>query len=422
MKRRDFIVGLGAVGGVLPALARAQTGIPCPPPAVSVEGGTSAQSVCESASGDVPYALPRSGQAIALSAPGGNTALSVVPPSWDDGDWDYSSFGSYGGGAFVPKYSRVGAYVVAGSGGHAHPDNHGALIFDFSTGMWTRLDNANGVALKTEYPYAYSTSEGNGAPWHEISGSNVPLPPHPYACMAYSPDGTKGSIIHVTKNAVGRESTISQCAHKFDLATRMWSRASTGASGRADYESDALWDEARNRWWLLINTQQNYNNVMYLDRADSVYKTTATFAYPSSAIEGYARVMLHDRMILRNCGASKGLFLFDPDSPSSGWIKLNVAGSLPNSSNRWARYSNGAWYSMPSGGGSTLTRIVPPSNPKTGMWTVDSVTLGGTPPPTGQRGYYTDKNHYTRLFYVPLIDCLAWVPGGSLPVHLIKPA
>ncbi len=420
MKRRDFLVGLGAVGGVLPALARAQQ-VPCPPNTLSVEGGTSATTVCQTVSGDAPYALPNPGQAIAIAVAGGNNALSVVPPSWDDGDWDYSSFGSYGGGAFVPKYSPLGAYVVAGSGGHAHPDNHGALIFDFSTGMWTRLDNANGVPRKTEYPYAYSTSEGNGAPWHEISGSTVPLPPHPYACMAYSPDGARGSIVHVTKNAVGRESTISQCAHRFDLATRMWSRASTGASGRADYESDALWDEARNRWWLVINTQQNYNDVMYLDRADSKYKTTSSFGNPPSAIEGYARVMLHNGMILRN-GGSKGLFLFDPDSASSGWIRLNVTGSLPNSSNRWARHSNGSWYSIPSTGGNTLTRIAPPSNAKTGTWTASSVTIGGAGLTTGQRGYYTDKNHYTRLFYVPAIDCLAWVPGGSAPVHLIKPA
>lgn len=419
MKRRDFLVGLGAVGGVLPSLARAQ--VPCPPPRLEVDGGTSVLSECQSGAVDVPYALPTSGQAIAISVPGGNHALSVAPPGWGSGDWDYSSFGSFGGGAFVPKYSGAGAYVVAGSGGHNHPDHVGALIFDFSTGMWTRLDNANGVALKSAYPYSFSVSEGNGAPWHEIGGTPVPLPPHPYACMAYSPDGAKGSIIHVTKSAVGRESTISQCAHRFDLATRMWSRASTGPSGRADYESDSLWDEARNRWWLIINSQQNYNNVTYLDRVDQTFKTTSSFASPPSSIEGYARVMLHNGLIVRNCGASKGLFLFDPDSPSSGWIKLTVSGTLPNSSNRWARYSNGNWYSMPSGGGNVLSRIVPPSNPKTGTWTVGSITVGGASMPSGQRGYYSGLNHYTRLFYVQAIDCLAWVPGGSLPVQLIKP-
>jgi hypothetical protein len=128
--------------------------------------------------------------------------------------------------------------------------------------------------------------------------------------------------------------------------------------------------------------------------------------------------MLHDGLILKNAGA-QGLWLFDPDASASGWIQLNVSGTLPAvTNNRWARFSDGRWYDFTGDSASnTLTRITPPMNPKTGTWVVDTVTVTGPALPAKTQG----TPHYTRLFYVPSLDCLAWIAGGTNPVIIFKP-
>jgi 3-methyladenine DNA glycosylase Mpg len=76
---------------------------------------------------------------------------------------------------------------------------------------------------------------------------------------------------------------------------------------------------------------------------------------------------------------------------------------------------------MPSSGGSTLTTLTPPANPKTGTWVVGTETFGGATP-AASHASTEGVNHYTQLIYVPAIDCLAWIPGGNNPVYLLKPA
>jgi hypothetical protein len=96
----------------------------------------------------LPHQIPGPGQAIAI---GLTTALGVYPANegWTPAAWDYLVFGSYAAGMLVPLYSTYGAYVFVGTGGHNHSDNHGACVFDFTTALWERLDNANGVPRAT---------------------------------------------------------------------------------------------------------------------------------------------------------------------------------------------------------------------------------------------------------------------------------
>lgn len=363
---------------------------------------------------ELPYELPDPGYAVAI---GENTAEDIAPSAWTLSAWNMSLWNSYGGGAFVPYYSSIGAYVIGGCGGHNHPDFHGAAVFDFDTALWTRLDNDDGVSLKNSEPYAYSQSESNGSPWFEVSGTPVPLPAHPYATLVGLPRGDKGSLALVTRAGVGTESGTTSVAHRFDLATRKWSRIGTSGGGRAAFEGDAILDIPRNCIWFTVPDQHNYQTLVYLDLEDDTWATTSSHDWPSSAINGYNRVMLHDGLLIRNCG-SNGLWCYDPDTPSSGWFSLTVTGSRPTSSNRWARHSDGNWYSIPTSGGNTLARIIPPSNPISGTWVIDSVSVSGETLP-GKGG---DTQHYTNFFYVPSIDCLAWVPGGDNPVYLIRPS
>ena len=89
-----------------------------------------------------PYSLPASGQAALIGA---NIAADVRPATHNVYEWNYALFFFYGGGTFVEDYSAGGAYVIAGSGGHAVPPNFGGCLFDFADATWKRIDNANGM-------------------------------------------------------------------------------------------------------------------------------------------------------------------------------------------------------------------------------------------------------------------------------------
>jgi hypothetical protein len=367
----------------------------------------------------LPYSLPSAGQSVAI---GVNNAMSVNPAAagWTTSAWDYSNFGSYGGGVLSTTYSSLGAYVLAGMGGHNHPDNLGALVFDFTTALWSRLDNANGVALKSSTPWSWNEStESNGSPYFEVTGTQVPLPPHPYGNAVHLPTGALGGYAYVTRAAVGVGASVSAGSHVFDLATRTWSRLTSNLPARADTESDSLYDAARSRVWVVSATQQNYRNVEYLDLADMTFKLTANSpGFHPAALAGFKRSMLHDGFIIKNAGA-QGLWLFDPDDSAAGWLSLTVTGTLPPvTNNRWARHSDGRWYDFTGDSASnTITRITPPANPKSGTWVVDTITVSG--PALSARTQGTP--HYTRLFYVPSLDCLAWIAGGTNSVTLFKP-
>lgn len=370
--------------------------------------------------GVLPYSLPSAGQIVQIN---GNLPDDVKPSSWSVGQWGYSLFDSYGGGTFVPTYSEHGAYVIAGSGGHQHPDHPGAALFNYSTGLWERLDTVPSV-VKTSTPLGFSYSEIDDGPYWEIIGTDIPAPPHPYANLCFMPDGAKGSVIYVKRAAAsyGGPGDIvhSPCAHRFDLATRVWSRYAGPSSRTSQVESNSVWDAARNRWWHVRQSQHEYNSVEYLDRADATWKTTAAQSgFPPSGIAGYARTVLYAGMLIHNRGNS--LWLFDPDNATAGWVQLTVSGTLPTKENRWAPYG-GKFYAFDGTAASnTLTRITPPANPKTGTWVVDTVTLSG--PALPARAGNTDPgiDHYTRLHHVESHDCLGWIPGRGKGVYLLKP-
>lgn len=372
----------------------------------------------------VPYTVPASGEAVAIST---NTPLSIKPSDWGGGDWVYSLFESFGAGVYAPGYSSHGAYVLAGTGGHGHPDYIGAAVFNFSTGAWERLDVANSGSFLTGGA-VYQAGNVNGSPYYEATGTEVPAPPHPYANLCYMPDGTKGSVIYVTRAAIAGPAYDSTASHRFDLVTRTWSRATTNQfSGNpvlATVEGTSVWDAARNRWWLVPRDINNLNRMYYLRRSDMTWQTTATASsfFPGAMVTSGSRAMLHDGHIIVNSG-SQGLWLYDPDTPSAGFIQLTVSGTLPNIRNCWARHSNGNWYVFEGAAASnTITRIVPPASPKTGTWTVSTITVTGATLPARSMSFGTVA-HYNRFFYVPAVDCLCWIPGGlSAAVYLIKPA
>ena len=203
----------------------------------------------------LPYSLPPSGQAALI---GSNFAENVRPPTHSAFDWDYALFRFYGGGTFVDDYSAAGAYVIAGSGGHAVPPNFGGCLFDFADAAWKRIDNANGMPWmvrdldspgksgeinsfgEINYP---GVSAGIPAPAH-LYGNVLPLP-------AANGGGARGSALILRSAAAGYGSNSgSGYAHRFDLSTGLWSRLSTNVPVANSGFRTACHDPVTNRYYM----------------------------------------------------------------------------------------------------------------------------------------------------------------------------
>jgi hypothetical protein len=112
----------------------------------------------------------------------------------------------------------------------------------------------------------------------------------------------------------------------------------------------------------------------------------------------------------------------DLNNIAAGWVNLNVSGSAPGGPYRWAFYEpDGRFYNRMNNSGQTLWRLTPPSGDwKTGTWTVDTVTISGATMPNYTTTGDTNR-HYGCFFYVPALQCLAWVSGERTQVTLVKP-
>lgn len=378
-----------------------------------------------------PYSLPGPLGSLAIAT---NRAEDVYPAgSMTQNSWVGAVYNSFGGGDYVEDYSNGGAYVIAGSGGHDHPENIGALIFDFEDATFKRLDPQGGSYTDSGEPVGYSEADTNGTPYYELTGSSgaaatgVPSPAHPYGHLIAIPTsmggGSKGSVAYITRMAVCIQARNSLVAHRMDLATGVWSRFSNNSASRGTVEGNAVLDVGRNRAWVTTNSEHSYSRRVYLDFATGNFTDSASESgFPAGAAAN-GHLFMHGTLVLKMTTAGD-LFCYDPDVPEL--IQLTLTGWTPPNADEgicspWAWHEGtGKFYKLPYTGGSTLYRMTPPASPKSGTWTVDTVAISpalpsanlGTGPRTGK-----------FFFYVPPIDRFAWIPGEGLNVnvYLINP-
>lgn len=375
--------------------------------------------------GAVPYGLPQAGSAVAI---GTNTADAVRPGALSTLNFAYSLFQSFGSGTFVPDYSGAGAFVIAASGGHNVTPVLDAVIFDFEDATWKRLQNANGVAPRVA---DYRISETSGSPYYEVPSSSgqVPSGVHLYGIASYIPSskggGPKGSYLKMGSPAVCVESRQGGGIHKMDLSTGMWTRATNDTLNDwgYSYDSVAVFDPVAGRYYFIIDSFHVYNFLPYLDLADMRVKKTPTYPYPSGGDSTWQTVFLDPvRRLLIAQRPTYPTRALDLNNISAGWVQLNVSGSAPSQANRWAFYQpDGRFYTRTNNSGQTLWRLSAPSGDwKTGTWTINTVTISGATMPNYTSTGDTNR-HYSSLFYVPYLQCLAWVSGEATRVVLVKP-
>jgi hypothetical protein len=379
-----------------------------------------------------PYSLPSAGQALVIAASGAH--LAVNPGQLSNNDFTYSTFGSFGSGDFNPYWSERGAYMLAGTGGHNHPETFGCIYFDFQTGAWGYIP---AVGQADRSPVNQDT-ETNGTPFFEMTGTEIPAPPHPYSMQLVLPPslagGSRGALAYITRGAVGIGARGAPVAHKFSLPGGVWERLSDGST---DIEGQANYDEVNGRFYVIPNQVWSYNRLRYLRVSDWTWQVSdlTGFSYATGNGGAGSNVFRYGRLLIVHQGTSGdpsvGRFqAIDLDNIAAGWSVLNVTGTVTDViyENAWAyhaaqnvfyrRYAdlNGA-SDFPQG--QVIYKLTPPaSSPLSNTWTITSVTLTGDTIPENRNANVGTQAH-KRLMYLPSIQMLAWVTANG--VALLNP-
>lgn len=196
---------------------------------------------------ETPLWVPAPGAVAAVNL---NTLFEVDPcPA---GTCWYSQAGklsapwrNWSGAAWCPQYSRYGAMVFWG-GGHGGGEDHGVYVFDFTTGLWSRVG-----AMPPAADYTASLD----ATWIDyLHGSDRIVPAlHTYNYPAYVRPGLPGvgakgawllpALVH---------SSVAHAPHIVDLETGAMSRYTTNAypmRGGSPY-AGSIEDTSRDVVWV----------------------------------------------------------------------------------------------------------------------------------------------------------------------------
>ena len=373
-----------------------------------------------------PYAVPTTPGEVVLI---GNLPQDCRPGSHTAGQWEYACFAYYGGGALIEDYSRGGAWVVAGSGGHGADENVDACIFDFEDGTWKRLPNANNIPSQAN-DFVVAQRNGFG---EIISGSplGIPCPAHQYDLIhqirTANGGGPKGSYMMLRPMYQCSTGVSGAYAFKMSMDTGLWTRLSTNATSQSSKEQQTSgWDPVTNRYYNVHKDIYGTNTMDYLDGSDWAWKPQGFSNVSSSEGANRTSFIDHTRRIMILQTDTQTLRAVNLDAGFFTWTPLAVTGPLPVASfYKWFYFpADGCYYTHKSGlftgpGGSGLPstelyKLQPPVydgvNKFAGTWTASivnvSTPLEGQPAIANQGAI-----HHNRFFYVPSLGCFAWICG-----------
>jgi hypothetical protein len=226
-------------------------------------------------------------------------------------------------------------------------------------------------------------------------------------------------------------------AYQVDLATGFWSRftsntkSSVGATGSFG-EGWAIYDSSTKRIYSAGGALFG-SSLAYVDLATKSWKTITRTGPDSNATgvrTGFVdltRKLLVLKQIPDPYSSTPGpadlvaIDLTTGNGPAS--LPLAPGTAFPSHDNRWdLNPADGCWYSYSGDGTNVIDKLTPPSGTTT-YWAFSKVTIslpGGATLPPKQDVYGANGSHYTRFFYVPALQCFAWVSGTQTQVALIK--
>lgn len=406
--------------------------------------------------------LPGSNQVVLV---GTNTMDSLLtnprlanasPQAFSSHDFSYALHGAYGAGTYVPNVSGMtnGAYVAVNGGGDAAPVVFDGAVFSFDDYTWRLVPNSLNCPNSQ---YKQFVAVTNGSPYYEMTGYGVTPSGAQHYHMAV---GYNGKFIR-TAQGYGPSIVVSPYSHTFDPATGVYARFTSNALPYLDSsyakEAYAYLDTTRinstvDRIWFTSFEAAYWTRIPYIDLSTNTWSSSVSF--PAPAATGYNAN--YPTYIFLTDGSHKGLMIFNLNSDGTamnprvldltndtetakGWRNITLSGSLSaflqayplhdqNINVKWDRYPSDNCYYSYDGLSGKITKITPPAyaNWFTSAWTVSSITPTGAALPGQYNGFQNGQPivnlpHYSRFFYVPPINCFAWVAGGPRQVALWKP-
>lgn len=411
-------------------------------------------------------AVPGSNQVLLIGSNSMDSFLSnprltgATNGAFSSHDLAYALHGAYGAGTFVPGVGTNGAYVAVNGGGDAAPVVFDGIWFSFDDYAWHYTANSLNCPNSQIKQFVSIT---NGGPYFEMTGYGQTPSGAQHYHMAV---GYNGKFIR-TAQGYGPSIVSSPYSHTFDPVTGVYARFTSNALPYLDSqyvkEAYAFLDTTRinssvDRIWFTSFEAAYWTRIPYIDLSTNSWSSSVSFAAPAAT--GYSGN--YPTYIFLNDGSHKGLLIFNLNSDGTaqnprvldltsdtetakGWRNITLSGSLSNFRQRtlpsgyyqlhdqninvkWDRYPSDNCYYGYDGISGVVTKITPPAyaNWFSSAWTVSTITPTGSVFPkqyNGNNGGLPIANlpHYSRWFYVPNLNCFAWVGGGPYQVALWKP-
>lgn len=372
---------------------------------------------------DTPSWVPVEGQFANISL---NTLLDAKPQGWPSSDVG-GPFANWSGGAYAANFSKLGAYVVHGSGhlSAGSPLWAGVWCFDLDTLKWVGRNVPSSPLLESS-PNVVFNSYGEVTSPASIAGHTYP--PHTYDGLAYQPPsqggGPSGSLLRFFIAG----STMQRSVHRFDLSsasappTRIVDNFPLNGSG-SSYPATAV-DEGRGGVWVLsANGNGPLKFIKFFDWSISSF---------SAEYNDYGNQSLIYLPAPYNClfglgssgdgGVSSSHWVCPiVDNQPQGFTKISPVGTGPAD-----HRSGGVWstllkciVSYDGGGSRTVHKLIPPDPTAltTGTWTWTSETLTGANNVAPSRNGTSDNGTWSRFIEVPAARCFIFCDGVGQPVQ-----
>lgn len=324
---------------------------------------------------------------------------------------------------WAPGFSRDGALIFYG-GGHGGSLDVALFIFDFSTGLWSRV----GPAMPTS-PLSFADLDPIWAD-HQVQGQPVVLGVHTYNYPTYVPPGVSGvgprggwllpqhAHIHTGGFSGGA------LPHAVDLATGTWMRFSRGPGVTGPFNLGGTIDDTRRGrvWWSTLGASV-WNRMDWSDehprpvRTSSVKPAGAVYAsgsyYPrhvyvpeADMVVGfwceYAQTAVRGEVL--NCSTGEPVRVGTAD-----WPVMNVMGA--GFGVDWCPATRKFY--LYEGYGRTRVLTLQPSSLD---FSSCSWTWGEEPfskPAWAARNIGGGEVPLSRWRYIPTLGCFAWCDGPA---------
>jgi hypothetical protein len=380
----------------------------------------------------LPAWTPAVGTVAVVSAGSGAgvSIQAVYNANVHDGPWNTGSGVSplvtaWNSACYAPACGTLGSLVFVGGGDGDYWGNE-VYVYDVASQRW-RVINLPSVYCATTGTFNY----GNATYQDGTPGTG-----HTYGCVWYlSPalgGGSQGSVMIIIRTDWYRQSAAgSNVSFRCDLATGVWSQASSNAATYAQEQSWAF-DSLRNRY-LGINSGSGSVNQ---DVVRALGSFSAGMGVHSNLAMATQDMMAHEPtccyapnqdalLAFGWTGTVYGIRAWAAGTMANSDLTL-VGDALPQGTGlgfQWCPDTGGFFLRNPTPGQEQLLwHVVPPETSwQSNAWTVQKITMAGVAvaagnPSTGANGLYG------QFQYVQAVKCLMWCHDVNHPVYAYRVA